>query len=184
VTFKPRFKQIFLHMFAAAFLIWLAYVGFQAVSGSAKAAEAPNIYPGPYLADVVSVYDGDTINVKIHVLPGQVIHAGLRVEGMDAPELRRSGCKTPENQQRELALGAEARDFVKARYEPGQRIRLRNLQQDKYGGRYVAIVERETVTGWQRLDDEMVRRGLADPYGARKAQDPLTKTKSWCRGEK
>lgn len=166
--------------FAAIFAAGLASMFF----GSAARAEGPpRTYPGPYWADVVNVYDGDTMNVIVHVAPGQMVTAGLRVEGVDTPELSRSGCKSETKKNHELKLGAQAKIFVQQRYKPGQRIRLLDLQQDKFGGRLVAIVERKTVTGWQRLDDELLRRGLADPYGSRKPIDPLTKTKSWCAGQ-
>lgn len=150
------------------------------VTSISKAGSAPKLYPGPYFADVVSVYDGDTINVKIHTAPGQILETGLRVEGVDTPELSRSGCDTEALKANEKRLGEIAKKFVEERYKPDQRIQIYDLQFDKYGGRHVAVVARQTITGWQRLDDELIRAGQADPYGSRKAVDPLKKIKSWC----
>ncbi len=151
-----------------------------------NAGEAPKIYSGPYVAYVTEagVYDGDTINAEIHIAPGQILLTGLRVAGVDTPEIRRSGCRTQAMKSLELVLGAQAKAFVENRYPVGKRFRVRNLQYDKYGGRHVAIVERKIVTGWQRLDDELlrVRPRIADPYGINKPVKPLQKLKSWCEG--
>ncbi|SNY91379.1 hypothetical protein SAMN04515647_1601 [Cohaesibacter sp. ES.047] len=174
---------------ALVILVFVLYFAcFMMIMSRAEAGEAPKIYPGPYIAYVteVGVYDGDTINAEIHTAPGQILMTGLRVAGVDTPEIRRSGCRTDAMKADELALGQIAKAFVEKRYPVGMQFRVRDLQFDKYGGRHVGIVERETATGWQRLDDELlrVRPRIADPYGINKpGKDSLRKSKSWCEGQ-
>nr|WP_319388178.1 thermonuclease family protein [uncultured Cohaesibacter sp.] len=162
----------------AALVIVLAIALNGVATCKANAGEAPKVYSGPYVAYVTDdgVYDGDTINVEIHTAPGQILMTGLRVAGVDTPEIGHVSCEG------EKALGLKAKAFVEQRYPVGLKFRVRDLQYDKYGGRHVAIVERETATGWQRLDDELLRARprIADPYGINKPDDPLTKSKSWC----
>ncbi|MBL4785098.1 MAG: hypothetical protein JKY49_06690 [Cohaesibacteraceae bacterium] len=166
-------------------LAGLAILGLMAIgTATAAMAKAPKVYPGPYLADVVNVYDGDTINLKIHIAPDIIVEFGLRVGGVDTPELTKSGCKTEEKKAFELQLGAKAKAFVVARYKQGQRARIRDVETDKYGSRYAAILERETDNGWLRLDTELLEAGLGDPYGrTRTDKRPLRKLKTWCGGQ-
>ncbi|WP_321447405.1 hypothetical protein [uncultured Cohaesibacter sp.] len=178
-NFKPIPKAI--HQTNFKRVLALLMVNLFAMVGFASAGEAPKIYSGPYVAYVTDdgVYDGDTINVEIHTAPGQILMTGLRVAGVDTPEIGRVSCEG------EKALGLQAKAFVEKRYPIGLKFRVRDLQYDKYGGRHVAIVERQAATGWQRLDDELlrVRPRIADPYGINKPDDPLKKTKSWCQGK-
>lgn len=182
--------KLFMWLAFVIFFIVCSFALFELATCKAKAGEAPKVYPGPYVAyvDDDGVYDGDTINVEIHTAPGQILMTGLRVAGVDTPELTRSGCITPRKVALELKLGAKAKAFVKERYPDGLQIQIRNLKIDKFGGRHVAIVERKTITGWVKLDDELLRTRprIADPYGYRKSgpkKDRLKKTKSWCEGQ-
>ena len=52
---------------------------------STRAAE---VLPGPVAADVVRVIDGDTLDVLARVWLGQTVQVRVRLDGVDAPELR------------------------------------------------------------------------------------------------
>lgn len=43
---------------------------------------------GPYQADLVRVIDGDTIEVDLHVYPGEVVRVSVRENGINTPEKR------------------------------------------------------------------------------------------------
>ncbi len=66
-------------------------------------ALAGEINPGPIAADVVRVYDGDTLTVDAHPWPHITVRTSVRVDGIDAPEIR-GKCDS------EKALAREARE--------------------------------------------------------------------------
>ena len=49
---------------------------------------AAEILPGPVLAEVVEIIDGDTLAVRARIWLDQTIEARVRLSGIDAPELR------------------------------------------------------------------------------------------------
>ncbi len=69
-------------------------------------ALAGEIIPGPVTADVVSVYDGDTLTVNAHPWPQITIRTSVRVAGIDAPEIR-GQCDS------EKAMAREARELAR-----------------------------------------------------------------------
>ncbi len=87
--------------------------------------------PGPITAHVVSVFDGDTITVDAEPWPGMTIRIGVRVEGIDTPEIR-GQCDD------EKALAIRARD--RARELVDATVELRNVRHGKFAGRVVADV--------------------------------------------
>ena len=102
-------------------------------SGISAAAE---IVPGPLPADLIRVIDGDTIEVRAHLWLGLELTTRVRLSDIDAPELD-GGCPA----ERELAKAARA--FLTGILSPA--VTLRDVRQDKYGGRVVARVL--TMTG-------------------------------------
>ena len=56
-----------------------------AFPGVALAADA---IPGPIVATVVKVYDGDTLTVNAYPWPGMTVRTAVRVNGVDTPEIR------------------------------------------------------------------------------------------------
>lgn len=96
-----------------------------------------NGYDDVFLADVITVIDGDTLEVR---------HQGrklrVRLFGIDAPEW-----------QQDSSL--QAKEFTRQRVE-GQRIELHSKEWDKYG-RLVAEVH---IRG-NSLNEELLREGLA-----------------------
>jgi endonuclease YncB( thermonuclease family) len=87
-------------------------------------------------ADLIRVIDGDTIEVRAHLWLGLELTTRVRLSDIDAPELD-GGCPA----ERELAKAARA--FLTGTLSPA--VTLRDVRQDKYGGRVVARVL--TMTG-------------------------------------
>ena len=105
-----------------------------------------------YDVDVISVYDGDTLNVDIDLgFSIWIKDKSLRLYGIDAPEVR--------GQTRERGL--VVRDWLRERIEQGQTILIESIsdQPDKYG-RYLAILYIDGVN----INQLMIYEGLARPY--------------------
>ena len=136
---------------ARALVVALAF----ALGLAAAAAKAGDAIPGPVPAEVVKVVDGDTLKVKARIWLGQVVETDVRIARIDAPESLRPRC------ERERALGEEARARL-AQLVAGGDVTLRDVQNDKYGGRVRAEVE--TVWG-ENVADLMLTSGLARTYG-------------------
>jgi len=116
---------------------------------------------GPYQAEIVSVYDGDTFTADVAVWPGQTNRVHVRVDGIDAPEIR-ARCA------REKSLAMKARDAMRGILARG-RVMLTHIRRGKYAGRMLASVH---VAGMD-VGAEMIRRGLAREYHGGKRG-------SWC----
>jgi endonuclease YncB( thermonuclease family) len=112
---------------------------------------------------VTGVYDGDTFYINMPGLPPELSRIGVRVRGIDTPEMR-GKCES----EKRNALAAKAfttRVIVAA----GRQVTLTNLKWDKYGGR----VDADVFVGGQKLADMMITRGYARPYiGGKRA--------GWC----
>lgn len=97
-------------------------------------------------AVVSRVYDADTVfilgqaGVQIALPDGTRVfiptskEIGVRVMGIDGPELRGSKCP------QERALAEEGRDFVKTLLSPGSVIRLQDVKKNVYPGRIDATI--------------------------------------------
>ncbi len=125
-------------------------------------AAADDRIKGPILADVLRVVDGDTIEVRAHVWPGQSVEVKVRLAGIDAPELSRAGCDA----ERDTAVSA--RDALEATLQGA--LVLRDIRHGKYGGRVLASAA--TPDG-RDLGDILLSQGLAVRYGD---------DASWCAG--
>lgn len=118
-------------------------------------------YPGPYQADVLNVYDGDTITALVHMWPDISIEVGIRLADIDTPEIR-GRCKAEE----EAAI--QARNFVVNMVEnSNNRIWVRNIETGKYAGRVIGNVLTETG---EDIGESLLSYGLAVPYEERAAQ--------------
>lgn len=127
----------------------------------APAADS-NIVSGPVLALPTEVYDGDTFTFDALVWPGMYAHSSLRVLGVDTPEKRG---KCPE----EIALALAARSFTENALKMAEKVELKNIQTDKYGGR----VEADVFIDGKNLADLLIEANLGRPYHGEKRQ-------SWC----
>ncbi|MGQ0740780.1 MAG: thermonuclease family protein [Alphaproteobacteria bacterium] len=119
-------------------------------------------FAGPVSARVERVLDGDTIEVTATIWLEQSVNVRVRIDGVDAPELK-SECA----EERERALAARA--FLARRIE-GAQVTLSRVAYDKYGGRVRASVSDRDGD----IAGAMIAQGLVRPYrGGRRS--------SWCQ---
>lgn len=142
----------------------LTGIALALVLDAGPATSAPPLLPGPIPAEVLEVVDGDTITVRATIWLGQVVETNVRVDGMDAPEMR-ARCA------REKDMAEAARDMTRKLIGPNL-VSLMDVQPDKYGGRVRARV---VTTGGADLSDSLIKAGLARPYHGERRQ-------SWCGG--
>ena len=108
------------------------------------------------------VIDGDTIVVRARIWLGQGVETLVRLDGVDAPELR-GKC------EQERRFARKARDLIVSHAAEGQVV-LRDIQYGKYAGRVVARVQ--TLDG-KDFSAALLKAGLGRPYnGGRRG--------SWC----
>lgn len=129
----------------------------------AEAGLEDRILPGPIPAEVLRIVDGDTVEVAATIWLGQRLVTLVRIEGVDAPELR-GRCA------REAALAAEARDFLGHRLRPGTKAALLAVQQDRHGGRVLARIR--DAEG-RDMGEALLAAALARPYDG-------SRRRSWC----
>ncbi|MNZ13301.1 hypothetical protein D3C78_301970 [compost metagenome] len=119
--------------------------------------------------DVVSVYDGDTLTVKIDMLPdvfGRDI--SVRIRAIDTPEIR-SECGTKDQRAKETMMAKQVRDYLVGKIAQSKRVTLSDLDRDKYF-RLLATVSLDGVS----VADDLIAQGMAVPY------DGGTKV-GWCQ---
>lgn len=121
--------------------------------GFAPAASAADYLPGPFPAEIISVYDGDTIKVRADIWLDQSITVSVRVNGVDTPEMK-GKCEFERTQ------AEAAKQFVSHALE-NKTITIRNIQYDKYAGRVVADIYFDQE---KNLKDLLITNGLAKPY--------------------
>lgn len=119
------------------------------------------VYPGPFQVEVERVIDGDTVAVRAHVWPDQVISTSVRLLDIDTPELR-GRCEA------EVAAAERARAFVaEVVQRAGGRLWLRDVVLGKYAGR---VVGRLVTPDGEDIGASLLDGGLAVPYSQRRAQ--------------
>lgn len=128
-------------------------------AGSVSIAEEIS---GPVSADVIRVIDGDTLAVRARIWIGLDLVVSARIRGIDTPELN-GKC------DREKALAAAARDRLADVVAAGK-IRMRQIENDKYAGRVLADIVTDDGAD---LRQAMLESGLARPYDGG-GRDP------WC----
>ena len=108
---------------------------------------------GVYTAMLLVVTDGDTFKARVPVWQGVEIVTSVRVNGIDAPELR-GKCDFEK-------VKAEEASAALAHYlQTAKSVTLQNVKDDKYSGRVVADV----MVDGKSLSSEMIRTGLVRPY--------------------
>jgi endonuclease YncB( thermonuclease family) len=115
-------------------------------------AHAAEALKGPIEGVVVRVIDGDTLEFVAHVWLGLNLTTGVRVRGIDTPEIR-GACA------REKDLAAKATRRLSELATGG--VRIANIADDKYFGRVVADV---TTLNGTDVKTAMIASGLARPY--------------------
>jgi len=126
-------------------------------------ALADKTYGSVTIAEVTSIYDGDTFRANIPDFPpiiGQ--HMGIRINGVDTPEMR-GKC------EQETVLAKRAKQYTLTMLRSAKTIELRNMQR----GKYFRIVADVYADG-QSVGEGLVREGLAVVYDGGK------KVKDWC----
>lgn len=124
---------------------------------------------GPYTATVVTIHDGDTIDVDLVLIPktGKVkkdvdlgfnVHRGPQGVVLEQQSVRFLGCNAPE-----LATpaGKTARAFLLTVLAVGDTITLESYGWDKYGGR---IDGKITLADGRDLTTVMIESGNAAPW--------------------
>jgi endonuclease YncB( thermonuclease family) len=138
---------------------------FTVVAASLGAVWAPagaaELLPGPVPARVERVIDGDTLDVRAAIWLDQWVSVRVRIDGVDAPEMRGS-CAA------ERSRAAEARAYL-ARRLMGTEVRLTAIAYDKYGGRVRAMVSDATGD----IAAALIAKGYARAYHGRRRA-------SWC----
>ena len=134
----------------AGLLVVLAAV---TVAASADNPRPVDAVPGPVSGWVLRVIDGDTIAVRARIWIGQSVETRVRIAGVDTPELR-GDCAL------EIELAMAARDLVVEAIGNAP-VTLRDVRYDKFGGRVLARVERDTGEDMATL---LITAGLGRPY--------------------
>lgn len=124
--------------------------------------QAAETLPGPYIASVERVVDGDTIAVRVTIWLKQDIEVLVRVRGIDAPELH-GDCPS----EKEGAANATA---ALARLVTQGEVILTAVEGDKYYGRVVADV---STGGGADIGQALLAGGFARAYDG-------TARQPWC----
>lgn len=111
---------------------------------------------GPVPADLLGVVDGDTVDVRAHIWLGQTVETRVRLDGIDAPELR-GDCAA----ERAAAAAAEHR---LAALLGGGPVVLTDIRHGTWAGRVVARV---TAPDGIDVAGALIAEGLAAPYDGR-----------------
>jgi len=116
---------------------------------------------GPYLADVVRVVDGDTVEADVRVWPGLVARVKVRLDGVNAPETRtRDVC--------EKAAGLLAKERL-SELLSGAEVTVDQVRRGKYAGRVLGVIYADGID----VGSVLLREGLVRRYaGGRR--------KPWC----
>ncbi len=113
-------------------VLWLLAAGLVPLR-SAVSSERLEMRKAVYVAEIVRVIDGDTIEVQILLLPGLTQRVHLRLVGIDMPELR-AGCE----EQRHAAQAAK--QALEALLNGHRFVQVQQIRPDKYGGRLDGIM--------------------------------------------
>lgn len=111
-----------------------------------------------YKAEVLSVYDGDTITVMIDQGMKHFARVKVRMIGINTPEIRTKDLD-------EKARGYAAKDYLKSRIE-GKTIVINTVKKGKFG-RWLGVIwlyEEGMEELGESLNDEMIRMGHAVAY--------------------
>lgn len=116
----------------------------------------------------VSVYDGDTVDVRMVQLPAPLDRVRIRISGIDTPELGvRSRCAY------ENTLAVAARGRLRELVAPTGMVRVYHYRWDKYGGRIGGYI----MFNGENVGDVLVREGFAVKYAG------VGVRKDWCASD-
>ena len=111
-----------------------------------------------YKAEVISVYDGDTVTLMIDQGMKHFARVKIRMIGINTPEIR---TKDLDEKQR----GYQAKEYLRSRIE-GKTVIVHTQKKGKFG-RWLGVIwdfyENASELG-ESLNDEMIRVGHAKAY--------------------
>lgn len=113
-------------------------------------------------AEVVSVRDGDTVEIMAYPWPDFNPTTAIRLSGIDTPELR-GKCK----EESEKAL--KAKEYLESVLT--KEVTLKNVRYGKYAGRHVAEI---ITSNGINVSEALIEAGHARYYNGRKRQP-------WCK---
>jgi endonuclease YncB( thermonuclease family) len=122
-------------------------------AASISAGQNDKNYGSAVVAEITSIYDGDTFRCNISGYPAIIgERIPVRINGIDTPEVTDS---------RKLIkqLARLAKQHTVQRLREGRKIELRNMKR----GKYFRIVADVYIDG-QNLGQELIQKGLAKPY--------------------
>lgn len=115
---------------------------------------------------ITGLIDGDTVRTFLPI-ECPLCEGSVRVYGIDTPEssMRYAKC------EKEVALGLQATEFVRALIGKNTIMEVTNVDWDKYGGRVLGNVS----VGGKDIATELINAGLAAPYYG------VGTKKDWCQ---
>lgn len=119
---------------------------------------------------VDEVIDGDSVKVRLFLIPGIEYSVTVRIRGIDTPELH-GDC------EKERQLAAAAKMFVERRLPPTTWVYVNELEYDKYAGRLVGNLYRRMADRELSLGQELVRKKHAVRYNGEGSRH------DWCGDE-
>jgi micrococcal nuclease len=159
---------------APRLLFIAAAVAMLASCSAPVQAETADEIATSYKAEIVRVLDGDTVEVKIELLPElfQVIH--VREGNLDTPEKRRG--RFGAQCEQELEFGKLVSQYVMDLLPIGTVVQIENVRLGKYAGRTIGDIKLTLEPDGPLVDlgDHLISQGMAVSY------DGGTKNKVWC----
>ena len=122
---------------------------------------------------VVRVVDGDTLKVNIDDLPRWMNPIGVRIRGVDAPELTRARCC------REKCLATAARDLMIQHFPTDSNITLANPMK----GKYFRIIADVLNGAGENAGNLLLAQGYAVRYNGRGDRQDWCGDKAYARHE-
>ncbi|MFP1632160.1 thermonuclease family protein [Zhengella sp. ZM62] len=122
--------------------------------------QKPDYFVEGVIEDII---DGDTLSIRMFLIPGLEGVYNIRVRGVDAPEKFKPKCAE------EKKFGEEVTLSVSRKFGPGRWVRLSDISYDKYGGRLVARIDRRDSDRLKSLGEELLEstsaRWNGHPHG-------------------
>jgi len=132
----------------------LNYLFLSCLLWSSVASAADMILP------INNIHDGDTIETSLPSIPTPLNKVGIRLYGIDTPELHGYACED------EHQLAIKARSRLISIFGTDKVMQVKDMKWDKYGGRIDGKVL--TLSGTD-VGQTLISEGLAHPYfGAKK----------------
>lgn len=117
---------------------------------------------GPYAAEYVATIDGDTVDLILHIYPGQTVAVRVRERSVDTPELR----KSPDC---EKVVARRATEFTRSLMEAAKEITVDAVGYGTFQPRMVGIMYVDD----KPLGSLLKQAGYAVDYDKRD-------NKNWC----